>query len=113
MYQVSQEELTKLLLNQSDKHVCELMLKKVQGKYKALQDIWKRYAIDSKYRYQDLNREYRSVKKELKSTEEELSKTINALNLAQKKENKMKLKINKHNLEDKLRERRTRRTRKR
>ena len=112
MHQLSSQELSKLLLNQSDKHLCELMLKKVQMKYKNLQEIWKRYAIDSKKGYQSLYKEHRNLKKEYNKRDAQLTKTINALNLAREKTQKMKDEINKHNLENKLRERRARKTRK-
>lgn len=113
MHQLSSQELSKLLLNQSDKHLCELMLKKVQMKYKNLQEIWKRYAIDSKNSYKTLYKEHRNLKKEYNKRDAQLTKTINALNLAREKTQKMKEEINKHNLENKLRERRARKTRKR
>ena len=51
MYGLSKKEIERLLLNQSDKVVCERELEKTKKKYMHLRDVWKSYALSSKATY--------------------------------------------------------------
>lgn len=111
IHQIDSKRLSELLLNQSNKHVCEMMLKRIEKKYKSLQEMWKKYAIDSKHRYIRLSKEHGMVQNDLKEKERTLTKTVRALNLAEAKEMKLMKKIENYNFQNKLRERRSRKTR--
>ena len=117
-YTISKNNLSELLLNQSNKVVCENSLKKLKKeydnilkKYMELRDIWKKYSLSSKKTHNDLQLKYNILHKKYYALNDERKKLINTVNNLQKKYNKLYINHNNSFQKLKLLERKNRRGR--
>lgn len=85
MINLSKAEIERLLLNQSNKVMCEMQLMRIKKKYAELQNIWKSYALSSKRTYTQMSRNMRTVMSNLEKEAKETTRTKMALNTMEKK----------------------------
>lgn len=79
--QVNKAYLEQLLLNQSDKELCERQLRKYKDKYEHLRNSWQNYTMSAKRSYAS----FKETERAMRNKEKELRRITNKLNAFEKK----------------------------
>lgn len=66
--QVNKKYLEQLLLNQSNKELCERQLKMYKNKYESLRNTWQQYTVSAKQGYE----EYKKMEQVIQNKEREI-----------------------------------------
>ncbi|MAZ36893.1 MAG: hypothetical protein CL842_05530 [Crocinitomicaceae bacterium] len=86
--QVNKNYLEQLLLNQSDKELCERQLKMYKEKYELLRKTWQQYTMSAKKGYEEYKKMEQNIKnmeKELEEKNKNVQRISNKLNAFEKK----------------------------